>query len=166
MKIKPIVGIAIALSLFLAGNIILIGLFSGNMISISQKTDDYLFPVSYFVLCLFVFLIILQMVRELFVDKHDLVFLLFFGLLVCAALAFFSASIRVYYGSSQAYLPLPQNATLELKTISSANEVYSSYESTLQKQIQDYQDQNQVLQAQISQKTMELDNLTGGVGVG
>ncbi|MFH0978750.1 MAG: hypothetical protein V1837_05615 [Candidatus Woesearchaeota archaeon] len=146
MNLKAFVAIPLAAGIFVAGTIVLFGLFNNSTI---------IFPALYFLLCLALLSLALMMSREMFTDKSDLLFSFWIGILVCASAALSATSIRAYVQSSTENPG--QQISLDLDTISKTNDYYQQYMTYLQKQIQSYQERSTSLQAQINQKIKEIN---------
>ena len=129
MTIKKVVAIALPIGLFIAGTIILFGLFEAK-----------LFAFLYF---LFVALTLMTIIISAGFQKSDLVFMLVASLIFTAALGLFAFGAKTYHQSAQ-----NQNIA-DLNEIISTNNYYSDYVDFLNAQIEEYKAQSVVLNAQL-----------------
>jgi len=147
MNLRLYVGTALLLALFLAGNIIIIGLF--------QNGKSLAFSFWYFAMCILVLILLMIVLREILVDKSDLALLGVMGFLVCIAATFMSTTTLQYSQKTASGANVQAGSLSELNTLMKTNEYYNSYITYLQNQITGYQDSSKVLQIKISQKIAE-----------
>jgi hypothetical protein len=156
MNLRIFVGLALIVSVFAAGNILLFGLFHDGS-SANIGTGDILFSFTYFLLCFFVMAFVVVSLKDTFSDRSDLFFLMFFGLLLCAAGTFTATSIHLYHEKSMAILEFQSSYSLD--SLTKTNDYYANYITYLQAQIQKYRNNSDYLQFQVSQKIVDIKAL-------
>jgi hypothetical protein len=149
MKAKIFVGIALILTIFLAGSVIIFGL--------SQlPTFTYLY-FSFVLLC---FVLLAYSLRKIFVNKSGLVILAIAIILMTLAAAFFAQSAKSYLDKNQRFTDSNQELISQIDNLKKTNDYYISYISFLNNAIVSSQENSLNLQAQIDQLIQQNNQVT------
>jgi hypothetical protein len=137
MILKSSVAWALVLSIILFGNIIIFGIIKSNFIFV------------YFLFALFILLFILCLVREMFIDKKDLILAAFIILIIAITISYTTDAIKSDYDKSQQFNIANADLISQINILSKTNSNYLNYISSLQNQITITQANSYKLQAQI-----------------
>jgi hypothetical protein len=140
MKTKLLVGIALILTIFLVGSIILFGL--------SQFPT---FTYAYFGFVLLCFVLLAYSIRNVFVNKGDFAVLIFAIVFMALAVTLFAQSAKSYVDKNQQLTESNQAIISQIESLGKTNDYYVSYISYLNGEINFHQKNSITLQAQIDQ---------------
>ena len=163
MKLSTAVRIALVVFLFLAGNIIIYGLFFEKQqidkTSSFPSRQDLLFSIAYFSFLLLLCVFVISFYREAFSGSGDIVFLAVMAILLCASVTVFASSLKFYNQRYIAVADAQHNAAFELDKLQNTNNYLGSYATYLQSAISSSQNATAILQQRINEQLLHKTNV-------
>jgi len=146
MTLKVNVAIALFLSLFLFGSIILFGFVKTSFVS------------TYFFFILFLLVLIISSMRKSFENKKDIILALFLAIIFAIFLVYFASLTKVYFEKSNELIKENENILTQIKVLEQSNQGYTDYISSLNESIKIVQENSKEFQKKINSEIEKAKN--------